>query len=470
MKILLVSIDNLRSDCVSWNNACATLKVEGSMIRKPRTQTLDDLCSEGAFFSNCFSAAPYTTSSHASILTGVYPGRHGIREYYRTGLSKDIKTILQRFKQEGYKTVFYTDFPFLLGPILDFTRDVDEYIINDESNLNKYFNDDNQNIFIFAHFGSVHNPFGLTSLRYDEDYFIQKVEELASRIGIPVQTKTEKEWIEKNYSEHEKLLRQRYIKGTDYLYNNKRYTELMDLYVEGVEYFDGHRFKQFTKAVQESGFLKNGAACILADHGEEYSERSFAHHNGLWDTIVNVPLIFVGSEMPKGSYNNSICRTVDVVPTLLDLAGIEYKNSEFDGQSLCQMFNSTEEIREAYGETWFGYPDRILDFMHMCKSNDKLLKSGIMASTRMEYCRNSEWKLIINTKIESNEEKVLLFSIEQDSMEENDLSSEYPEVVQKLKEKILEQRNRGFNYSNLQVRREEADEIKKGLQSLGYIK
>ena len=100
-RIILVSIDNLRADCLSANSDKAKL-APYNLSSYGSTPTLDALASQGAFFTHCFSAASYTTASHASMLTGLYPAQHGVREYYRNGIRKNVRTLFQILKDAGY--------------------------------------------------------------------------------------------------------------------------------------------------------------------------------------------------------------------------------------------------------------------------------------------------------------------------------------------------------------------------------
>lgn len=66
--VLLVSIDTLRADHL------------GTYGAKVATPTLDWLAAEGVLFERAVSHVPLTLPSHASLLTGIYPIAHGVRE------------------------------------------------------------------------------------------------------------------------------------------------------------------------------------------------------------------------------------------------------------------------------------------------------------------------------------------------------------------------------------------------------
>jgi predicted AlkP superfamily pyrophosphatase or phosphodiesterase len=67
--IILISIDTLRADHLPAYGYTA-----GS------TPTLDALARDGIVFEDLYSHCPLTLPSHASLLTGLLPFRHGVRD------------------------------------------------------------------------------------------------------------------------------------------------------------------------------------------------------------------------------------------------------------------------------------------------------------------------------------------------------------------------------------------------------
>ena len=92
--VLLVTIDTLRADRVG---------AYGAATAAP-TPALDALASEGSFFRKAQAPTPITLPSHASILTGQTPPRHGVRHNGLFRLSSETITLAERFQQAGYDT------------------------------------------------------------------------------------------------------------------------------------------------------------------------------------------------------------------------------------------------------------------------------------------------------------------------------------------------------------------------------
>ena len=80
----------------------------------------------GTYYNNCFSAAPYTSASHAAYFTGLWPRHNGIYEFFNRKLI--ASTIFEHAKNQGYITIFQTDFPVILGKYLGFTTGIDHFL------------------------------------------------------------------------------------------------------------------------------------------------------------------------------------------------------------------------------------------------------------------------------------------------------------------------------------------------------
>ena len=64
----------------------------------------DALARQGTLFRQAYSHAPLTCPSHASILTGLLPTRHGVRDNGGYVLRRDVTTLAERFGEAGYRT------------------------------------------------------------------------------------------------------------------------------------------------------------------------------------------------------------------------------------------------------------------------------------------------------------------------------------------------------------------------------
>jgi arylsulfatase A-like enzyme/Tfp pilus assembly protein PilF len=98
--VLLVTIDTLRADVLSSYGGPAS------------TPRLDALAARGARFTFAHAHAVVTLPSHASLLTGVYPYDHGVRDNNGYRVRSNQQTIATRLKQHGFATgAFVGGFP-----------------------------------------------------------------------------------------------------------------------------------------------------------------------------------------------------------------------------------------------------------------------------------------------------------------------------------------------------------------------
>jgi arylsulfatase A-like enzyme len=88
--VLLVVVDSLRAD-VAYDASVPT-------------PNIDALGRRGAVFSQCVATATTTTPSFASMLTGCYPPRHGVRGLQGYRLSPGVTTMAETFAEAGYET------------------------------------------------------------------------------------------------------------------------------------------------------------------------------------------------------------------------------------------------------------------------------------------------------------------------------------------------------------------------------
>ena len=68
------------------------------------TPTIDRLAAEGVRFDDAIASAPITAVSHSTIMTGLLPPAHGVRDNGSFSLGEDAVTLAERFKSAGYDT------------------------------------------------------------------------------------------------------------------------------------------------------------------------------------------------------------------------------------------------------------------------------------------------------------------------------------------------------------------------------
>lgn len=90
--VLLITLDTTRADALSCYGG------------RGATPALDALAARSTRFARAYTPVPQTLPAHASILTGLYPFRHGVRDNLINALGPDPATLATILKGEGYST------------------------------------------------------------------------------------------------------------------------------------------------------------------------------------------------------------------------------------------------------------------------------------------------------------------------------------------------------------------------------
>lgn len=340
-KVLFIAIDDLRFDCVGWQKNRQEL-VNFDVLKYLNTPTLDALAEKALCFSQCISTSSYTTASFASILTGLYPPRHGLRAFLRNKLNRDTVTLAEVFRESGYRTVLYTDDPGIfkvLGLSSAFEKVVPSFNGDELFHLLEELR--HEKVFLFAHFLDVHEPYmhnfnefqpGINEDYLDEMeqlYALYQSSDFFDRDGNAFEL-----W---NY-----LLRESPLQG-------KPIDVMFPLYVKGVSKFDQGRLRFFMEKMQDAGMLERALTVIFSDHGEGRvagnNVSHFSHAGELYDNAIRVPLMIIHPELAPG-VSDALVSTVDIFPTVLALLDIK-SEQWFDGLDIL-----SEKREAAYAEQW----------------------------------------------------------------------------------------------------------------------
>jgi len=94
--ILLVTLDTTRAD-----------HLEPYGAENVETPALSHLADNGVVFEHAVATAPVTAPAHASLLTGLYPPSHGVRDNSTHYLPDDIPTLAEWLSEAGYRTAAF---------------------------------------------------------------------------------------------------------------------------------------------------------------------------------------------------------------------------------------------------------------------------------------------------------------------------------------------------------------------------
>ena len=306
--IFLITIDTLRADHVHCYG-----------YAKVATPALDALATDGVRFTQAFTPSPITNTSHASILTGLLPGSHGVTDF-GVPLSATHPTVAELLKAQNYHTA-----AFIGAVILDskslapgFDRGFDYY--------------DN-----FPEHSSTKSRWGRLERR-----------------GMDVVEHAES-WLSKHPAGPHFVWVHLYDPHDPYE-PPAPYSQLYKdhLYDGEIAYADS-ALAHFVAYLRRSGTYGNSVIVAVGDHGEGLGEHHEDTHGiFLYDSTTHVPLIV---KLPGGRSAGTLVtaqvRTLDIMPTLLELASASAPQKK-DGESLKPYFDGkSEAARPAFGETYY---------------------------------------------------------------------------------------------------------------------
>ncbi len=448
--VLLIVLDTLRADHL------------GAYGYERRTSPhLDSLAKAGVVLENAISQAPWTAPSVASVFTSLYPSVHGLDGGVRWGpgqrgaggslpfaLQKALRpgqlTLAEMLRRHGYQTAGFVSNVYV-NSIFGFSQgfqtyrdDHGDYSENvggakrraHETNAHVFEwleSQPREPFFLFVHYNDCHWPYDPPA-PYGAEWVADYRGELT-----PAKTTAVVE-------QHGRPI-------TNLGPEDVRY--LVGLYDGEIAYLDAQVGKLLEK-IAVTGLDRKLLTVVLADHGEEFLDHGSASHGyTLYEEQIRVPLIFhyPGRLAPRRV--PAQVRLIDVLPSVLELAGIANVPDSFQGESVANLLlgKSKEGPREAYSEATY--------------VNDR---KSLRTSERL--------KLIDETKTG----EMTLFDLSRDPREQTDLADRRSSDAAKLRARL-----QGWSEANSSLRetlyagkpeQHEVvldDEAQRQLRALGYI-
>lgn len=98
LNLLLVTLDTTRADRIG---AYARLRGTREFVATPN---LDALAARGTLFADAVSVTPLTLPAHSTILTGLLPAAHGVRDNGGFRLPPERSTLAELLAGRGWRT------------------------------------------------------------------------------------------------------------------------------------------------------------------------------------------------------------------------------------------------------------------------------------------------------------------------------------------------------------------------------
>jgi tetratricopeptide (TPR) repeat protein len=300
--VVLISIDTLRAD-----------RLPAYGYGAGRTPALDAFAREAVLFADAYSHAPLTLPAHASMLTGLLPPRHGVRDNVGFTLRPQA-TLATRFKAAGRPT----------------GAAVSAFVLRAQTGIAQGFD-------------------------YYEDALelegpLEALGELQRDGGVAVEALGH--WIAERKGTPFFAFLHLYEPHTPYA-PPARHAGLASPYDGDVAYAD-ELVGRFLDRLRTLGLYDGAVVVVTADHGEGLKDHGEEEHGiFLYREAVHVPLLV---RLPGGARGGTRIQgavgLTDVAATLLDLAGLPAQG--LDGRSLREAVASGRvEPRPVYAETLY---------------------------------------------------------------------------------------------------------------------
>jgi arylsulfatase A-like enzyme/GT2 family glycosyltransferase len=469
--ILMLGSDTLRSD-----------RLDGS-YGKNTAPYLREMLQQAILFSQCYVPCARTAPSLLAMLTGSWPHRFGVRDNFvpDEGTHLPVPTLPRLLKQQGYYTAALSDWcgadmgKFDLG--FDYT-DVPE----DQWNIKLFIRQGPKDLRLFLslfsrnRFGKHFLPeiFYLGGVPQTDELGVETrhlISELAQKdepfflnvffstthgpfgSEYPYYTR----FASPDYKGESKFVMARVTDPWEIIRRQAEPREAFDL-DQIIHLYDGcvARFdtevQRIMAHLDQCGLADNTIVVIYSDHGMEF----FEHHtwgqgnSAISDVSSRIPLLVKVPDGPAGVVIPTPMRSIDIAPTLLELAGIPPAElGGMDGVSLVPWMRDPASRSEldVLSETgiWLtdlpGLPQehrrypKLLDMLTVrnLATGTISLKpecEQLIVDAKDRMLRRGRWKLVYQPL--NNGHLLKLFDVEVDPACRFDVAPEHPQIVHDL--------------------------------------
>ena len=397
--IVFLGVDSLLADHMSCYG-----------YHRQTTPHIDRFAEGGALFEKTYSAHIPTTSAYASMLTGLDAfGTQVVALRHKGGLREDVQTLPEILREHGYATtcVGFTGNPSSRGfdKYIEYpswgswnegrspkAQELNNVAIPELDRLAKRRGP----FFLFLRHMDPHAPY-LPPEPYERMFYHGNECDPKNRSMAPVMAFKPfcdffASWMPPGITDKDYVIAQ---------------------YDGAVAYMDAC-IQTIFNALEAHGIMDETIVILNGDHGETlYDHECWFDHHGLYDVTLHVPLIIrYPGRIPAGSRVTGFNQHKDLVPTIMDLAGIE-SGIDFDGDSLMSLVDGT------------------------VSSFDSEFYITECTWMRKHGWRTPQWKLMVALEPDFHfKPPVELYNLVEDPDENKNLAEELPEVVNLLKRRM----------------------------------
>lgn len=407
--LVLITLDTLRAD---------HLPAYG--YKKLETPAMDGLVKDGVLFKKALAHAPITAPSHASILSGLYPPAHGIRNNGDFYAPKGLTLAAQILKENGYQTAAFVS-SFLLNNRFGFSRGFDVY-------------DDDM-----SDAGIKTLPFEFKERRGEKTLERARAW-LEARFGPKSQKKGPFFLWVHFYDPHQSYDPPEPFKT---IFKERPY--------DGEIAYVDQQVGILLDDLKKKGLYDDSLIVLTGDHGENLGEHGeSAHAIFIYNATQRIPLVI---KLPGGRKSvrevGNLVRHVDFLPTIVEALGplrvSKPVSSAFQGKSLLGLMRGEKESaeRESFAESY--------------------LPKDYYGWAMLESLQNERRKFIEAPKPE-------LYDLEKDPGELQNLAPQDRKTSEELKSRLdVLKGSWGVQAPKDEAFRRLDPEVAEGLKALGYL-
>jgi arylsulfatase A-like enzyme/Flp pilus assembly protein TadD len=398
--VLLITFDTTRADHLGCYGGNAEV-----------TPTLDSLAAGGVLFEQALATAPITLPSHASMLTGMTPLEHGIRNNGMFTLPESVETLATVLSAQGYDTAAF----------------VSASVLARRYGLGRSFDHYDDDLSRGRHHGKrmVPERTGDVTLAAALEWFEAREDDNPFFCWFHL------------YDPH-----QAYDPPPEF---RRRFAN--DPYAAEIAFADAI-VGQLLAYLEENNLLADTIINVIGDHGEGLGEHGESTHAILLhQATLRVPWILAGPRLPAAARITTPVGGADVAPTLAALVGVRAPNAgSGTGRSLLPVIRGNTE----------GFEDRAL-------YAETLLPHFQYGWSPLQAVRRGPWELVEGHRRE-------LFNLGRDPRELTDLSDRQTHETEDLV-KTLGRINAEVEgpASEEDARIEMSRSERENLEALGYL-
>ena len=416
--VVMILLDTLRRD-----------HLDAYGYQRSTAPTVSRIAEEGTLFSDAIAQGAWTKVSVPSMLSSTYPSSNGIFELNHK-LPASADTMAEAFREAGYATWAGSASGFS-GKGTNLHQGVE--VLHESGSIRK---PDRANsaksarvivdrllpwldahhdvpFFVFFHALDPHSPYepyrpydtlwGAPDGKEAHEARVDKVRPFIKSgfmkpMGLPLVGELEEAGVDpEEFVRHE-----------------------LDWYDGSIRAADVE-IRRILEKLENLGIADETLIVFSSDHGEEFLDHGgHFHEENVYGEMINVPLILRWpGVVPEGHVIDETVQMLDVAPTVLELAKIA-KPDSMQGESLVPLFTTPER--------WSARP-AVSEWTRRTDQRDEEMVDAFSIIV-------DGYKLIHNVERPDGFPEYELYDHRQDPLDQNDIASENPEIVERLSKQL----------------------------------